>query len=197
MASLKAQLKAARRRSAHGSWFVPNGAIRAILNREAVSSQLSDCNIPIEVYDEVLELVLKECTNLFAILVRIEQEPRIVDFISQELRDYKLPLSLDAIEGLNLDAKFVKKQWEYIAPIFKRRNVLLKLKDDHVLPFLEDHKMSANEGGYANAYRITLDASHQELVNSGLDNKVRRFCYLPHYCTYLRTHRISLFSGRN
>jgi hypothetical protein len=164
MTSLKAELKAARKRTAHGSWFVPRGSLRGILNRQAVSNRLSESQIPLEVRDEVLERVLHDASSLFGVLVRIEQEHLIADCLSHDLRDEKLPVGPEAMEGLGVDPRFFDKQWEFLAPVFERRNVLLRLKDRHVLPFLEDRRMSDSEGAYANAFRVTLDARHQDLV---------------------------------
>ncbi|RFU33949.1 hypothetical protein B7463_g2365, partial [Scytalidium lignicola] len=173
MTSLKAQLKSRRRRTAHGCWFVPEGSLQEILTKDAILSRISECGIPLEVRSEVVDHVLSDARVLFAILVRIEQEHLIAECLSHDIRDDKLSvITPESMEGLKIDPRFFEKRWEFLAPIFRRRNVLLKLKDQHVLPFLEDRRLDDSQGGYANAFRVTLDARHQGLVQFGPDDKV-------------------------
>ena len=162
MLPLRAQLKAARKKNARGLWFVPNGSLRAILSKEAVLRQLEECSIAIEVRDEILEHILHDSISVFATLVHIGQESGIVQCVSNQLRDINLPVGPEAVEELGLDHRFGDKQWIYIAPIFKRRTVLLTLKDSHILPILEDVEMKG--GGFSKSFRVTVDAQNQELV---------------------------------
>ena len=166
MVSLKDSLKAARQRTAHGSWFLPKECLHSILTRDAVSLRLFECGVPPEVREEVLERVMHDARAVFGILVRIKQESLIADCLSRDLQDGKLPVGPDLLEGIDVDPKFFDRQWEFQAPIFTRSSVLLTLQDRHILPYLEDHKMDKSEGGYANAFRVTLDSQHQRLVNA-------------------------------
>lgn len=89
----------------------------------------------------------------------------MLELIENEILDDKLPLE-SPVEGIELNDKFFKKQWEFLAPIFTQRSVVLKLKDNHILPFLEDVKLDNAHGGYANAFRVSLDPCHQGLVEA-------------------------------
>lgn len=173
MASLKESLKAVRRRTAHNRWFVPEGELRRVLTRDSVSRRLSECNIPPESLEETLNFVLTKATKIFAILVRIEQEVLMLEFIENETLDDKLPLE-SPVEGLELNAKFFEKQWEFLAPVFTQRSVALNLKDNHILPFLEDIKLDYAHGGYANAFCVSLDPCHQGLVEAGPGDQVSK-----------------------
>lgn len=156
MTSLKARLKSERRRTAHGFWFVREESLQKILTKDAVLRRISECDIPLEVRAEVVDHVLTDARILFAILVRVEQEHLIAECLSYEIRDDKLPVIVpESMEGLDVDPKFFEKRWEFLAPIFRRRNVLLKLKDQYILPFLEDRRLDDSEGGFANAFRVT------------------------------------------
>jgi hypothetical protein len=174
MTSIKETLKAARRRTAHDNWFIPEARMRCILNRETVTQRLSECHIPLELLDETLELIMTKATKVFAILIRIEQESLVVDLIANDILNNKLPLGTESVEGLELDAKFFDIQWEFVAPIFTRRSVVLKLKYRHVLPYLEDRKIDNVHGGYANAFRVVLDPQHQDVVEPTKVEQVSR-----------------------
>jgi len=161
--TLKGYIESARKKTAHNDWFIPYKNLRTILDRESVARRLTECGVPAENRDETLELVLTKAIKVFGILVQVEQESLVVDFISNDILDEKLPLSAELVEEIKVDARFLELQWEYVAPIFTKRSVTVKLKDRHILPFLEDQKLDGAHGGYANAFRVSLDPQHQDL----------------------------------
>jgi hypothetical protein len=163
----------ARKRTAHNKWFVPAQKLRQILDRDAVSNHIDTCEIPLHNRDGCIELVLTSATAVFGILVCVRQEVLIMDFISNELLDNKLPLTRSDIEGIDVNEQFFIVQSEFISPVFSKRSIILNLKDECVLPFLEDARVG--DGGYGNAYRVSLDPLHQDLEKPPVDGSVSFF----------------------
>lgn len=162
MASLKKELKTLRQRTAHGSFFVPEGALRDLLNRDRVRQHLLECNIPAEILEEASDSAVTSAIHIFAILVRSKQTDHFVDCLENEIMDHHLPLD-DSFSVFEPNEKLLRYQWEFLAPIFTQRSTVLKLKDESILPFLEDCKLDDVHGGYADAFHVTLDARHQNL----------------------------------
>jgi hypothetical protein len=173
MTSLKEILKAVRKRTAHGYSFVPDGELTKVLTKERVLQQLLECNIPAESLEETLQVTLTKAIKVFAILIRSGQEALMLECIENDVIDDRLPLETP-VPGLHLNDKFFKVQWEFLAPIFTKRTVTLKLKDKHILPFLEDAKIDQAHGGYANAFRVSLDPGHQALVDLQVGGDVQK-----------------------
>ena len=76
--------------------------------------------------------------------------------------DSKLPYSSRAdLEKIlpKIDAvDFFERQWEFTAPVFRRRSGHRCLYERTIFPFLESQILG--EGSYGNVYKETLHASH-------------------------------------
>jgi hypothetical protein len=167
---LRDTIMLARKRTAHNQWFVPEKRLRQILNREAVSRQIEACEVPHHNRQECVELILANATSLFGILVCLRQEALIMEFISNGLFDKKLPLGEDEVEGINVHDEFFILQPAFTSPVFSRTSIILNLKDECILPFLEDSKMGG--GGYGNSFHVSLDPLHQKLETPAKDGSV-------------------------
>jgi hypothetical protein len=176
MSSFKESLKAARRKTAHGFYFVPEGHLSKLFTGGDIRQELSRCAVPPEMLEDTLQLVTTKARKLFATLVRSDQQSLIMYCIENEIFDDRLPLD-NPIPDLNLNEKFYNIQWEFLAPVFSKRSVVLKLKDDHIMPFLEDSKIDNAHGGFADAFRVALDPNHQalEAIAANSQDGVRSF----------------------
>jgi len=179
MERLKDELKAVRQKTAHGKWFLPRARLKQVLTKERVLRHLLEFGVASELVEESLHRIIHSALKILAILIVVEQDALITDFLAHDLTDGSLPLFATTIPVANVSHKFFDRQWEYIAPIFKRRNVVLRLQEDHILPFLEDVRMDDADGGYANAFIVSLDPDHQEIELANGDKVCTRPAMLP------------------
>ncbi|KAL8717253.1 MAG: hypothetical protein Q9225_005485 [Loekoesia sp. 1 TL-2023] len=116
---------------------------------------------------ENIESIRQGGRKTFAILVSIYKADRIVNFIENEQLqkaglDSKLPYSsradLERILPKIGAADFFEKQWEFTAPVFRRRAGHRCLYERTVFPFLESD--IHGEGSFGNVYKDKLHGSH-------------------------------------
>lgn len=183
MASLKEEIQSLRCESSdRRSSFVPEGALDNIITIEKIKSALRSAKAQLDREQETLELILKGGKKTFAILVSIYRTERIVDFIeTDQLQaskiDSKLPYSSRADLGRILPkadaAEFFEKQWEFTAPIFRRRAGHRCLHERAIFPFLESSVQG--EGSFGNIYKVELHNSHSLAAFQAQKHPVRSF----------------------
>ena len=149
------------------SSFVPEETLNSIITIETITAALRDSRAPLHREAENIELIRQGGKKTFAILVSIYKADRIVNFIENEQLqkvgiDSKLPYSSRAdLEKIlpKIDAvDFFERQWEFTAPVFRRRSGHRCLYERTIFPFLESQILG--EGSFGNVYKETLHASH-------------------------------------
>ncbi|KAL9581396.1 MAG: hypothetical protein Q9212_003927 [Teloschistes hypoglaucus] len=168
MATLQEELQDLRRESSdHRSSFVPEGALDTIITVDEIKSALRDAKIRPDRLKETLDLIARGGKKPFAILVLIYRLEYIVDFIEfDQLQEYsidaKLPYgSRTVLERILLKgyaAEFYERQWEFTAPISKRRAGHRCLHERTVFPFVESSIQG--EGNFGDIYKIGVHPSH-------------------------------------
>ena len=146
---------------------MPEGALDTIITVNKIKSALRDAKIRPDRVIETLDLIARGGKKTFAILVSIYRIERIVDFIEidqlQECNiDAKLPYGsrtdLERILPEADAAEFYEKQWEFTAPIFKRRAGHRCLHERTVFPFLESSVQG--EGNFGYVWKIEVHPCH-------------------------------------
>ncbi|KIX03656.1 uncharacterized protein Z518_07209 [Rhinocladiella mackenziei CBS 650.93] len=114
------------------------------------------------------DAILKNCTAVLAILVRIEYGRYIEEFVRhRELFDNHLPfLTMPAnFPRSNNEGVFFKKfdeeQWRFCAHIFSRARIDDQISASYILPITSKEKIA--EGGTANVFRIQIHPDYDEL----------------------------------
>ena len=129
-----------------------------------------------------MELIKDGGKKTFAILVTIYKADRIVFFIENEQLqtielDAKLPFSskaeLERILSRADAADFLDRQWEFIAPVFRRHAGQRCLHERTIFPFLKSSEHG--RGSFGNIYISELHHSHG--VGLGIPQRHVRYRY--------------------
>ncbi|KAL8689015.1 MAG: hypothetical protein Q9218_005213 [Villophora microphyllina] len=149
------------------SSFVPEGSLDEIITTTTIKAALRGSQAQLHRESENIESIKQGGRKTFAILVCIHKADRIVNFIENEQLqkagiDSKLPYNSTAELGKilpQIDAvDFFEKQWEFTAPVFRRRAGHRCLYERTIFPFLESN--IHGEGSFGNVYREKLHDSH-------------------------------------
>ena len=184
MESLRDRIVALRRETSDRRLsFVPEGTLENIMSTESIRAELRRSGARIYEEPETIEIIRQGGIKTFAILVYIYKADRVANFIENEQLqkdgiDSKLPYSsradLKRMLPLGNDAaEFFEKQWEFTAPVFRRRAGHRCLYEETIFPFLESERLG--EGGFGIVYKEKLHESH--IMADSLENKalVRAF----------------------
>ena len=159
--------------------FVPIGALSSVLNTEVLRDCLKSSKAPLHRVDEIITLVRQGGCRTFAILIMIRMLHHLMRFVeSDELQrvhlDSRLPYTLSNLESILLckdDAdEFFEQQWEFTAPVFRRRAGHRSLHDQTVFPFLESKYQGS--GARGTVYKVELHPQHGKGLDATSD-KVR------------------------
>jgi hypothetical protein len=171
--SLRSKILRLSVKSLDGRNFFPEKDVAALPEddlRLAVRSSIE------EVYrrDEAVQLVLRGGRKVFALLIILNEESMLVNFLETDTAlskslDSRLPLTESALLSLFANSahgdviakEFFDRQWEFIAPLF-RLDISHRFFDDMtVMPFVWGSKTSAGEGAFGYVDKVTLHARHQ------------------------------------
>ena len=166
MTTLQQRIAALRISGIYGD-FIPQGELYALLSQEVILEELRKNKFPPEDLLEVAALLVKAGRKIFAILVEIDEVDYIADFLSNGLLDGKLEFRDEDLEKFNnpgLIVKFLKFQWDYLAPLWGDGSSSHKsLSTKSILPFTEEKFLS--EGSSGKAFVVTLKSTHQGFFN--------------------------------
>lgn len=183
--SLADELYSAQCRNAAGKEFIPAGALRRVINTNAVRRALQELHADARLRGllrDDAETICHSYCKIFAILVLVDMVWRIPDFISSNLDDSRLPMpDIDTTDARPLSTalleesswkKFISKwrrrdvdhfktyQWRVLAPVFTARDLEYRLCPSHILPFEESHEQS--KGGFATVYKVKIHPDHHD-----------------------------------
>lgn len=117
--TLQQRINALRILGIHGD-FIPQSSLYALMSRTVIADELRRDNYPPEDLSEAADLLVTGGRKVFAILVEIDAVKSTAEFLSAGLLDGKLHLRKEDLDHFNdpgLTVKFLKFQWDYIAPI--------------------------------------------------------------------------------
>ncbi|KAG8534313.1 uncharacterized protein KY384_001157 [Bacidia gigantensis] len=168
MAELKTQIQAKRYPSSDRRFsFVPEGVLESLFTVDKIRSALRHSKTQRDREYECIKSIQQGGKKTFAILVLIQRAHQIINFIENEQLqgselDAKLPYSSKAaLESIlpKPDAEdFYEKQWEFTAPIFRRKTGHRCLDERTIFPFIET--TSREGGGFGAIYQEKLHHSH-------------------------------------
>ncbi|KAI1119941.1 kinase-like protein [Nemania abortiva] len=167
MEQLKTSLKALRRRNASRHWFIPSLSFDLVVTEEAVRQTLVEFEVPVYLQEETVAKVFQHGRRIFATLLLLGYQDYLSYFIeSDQIEDAKLPFKTEIlVQEVRLPAgkaaDFEDRQWEVIAPTFRRGTLNRRLGEGTVLPFLKDERIG--EGAFGTVYEVMIDADHQSL----------------------------------
>ncbi|KAI4096939.1 MAG: hypothetical protein LQ344_000742 [Seirophora lacunosa] len=148
------------------SSFVPAASLDKILTTKGIRSALRTHKVQLHRENEAVNLIRQGGLKTFAILIMIYRPQLIVAFVENDQLqttniDSRLPYSkgdLDQILPFADSVDFFEKQWEFTAPVFRRRAGHRCLHDRTVFPFLESS--GHGHGVPGDIYKVKLHRSH-------------------------------------
>ena len=153
------------------SSFVPAGSLNEILKYEEIRLALTTCKAQLHRELESIKLIRLGGQRTFAILIKITRPELIVSFVENDQLqtaaiDSRLPYSkadLDRILPKTDATDFFENQWEFTAPVFRRRAGHRRLHERTILPFLESKRIGQGISG--EIHRVKLHFSHSAAFN--------------------------------
>jgi hypothetical protein len=145
--------------------FLPEGYIDQLITRTSVLKELriEDENLGVE-YRELVPYILHEAKKLFAILVVCDTEvkklrKKMMSFKQKGISDNSLPLTLSGGKNQKNNYLFENNQWRFLAPVFSDEKLLLDLKRDSILPFI-DVDETVKSGAFGEVRKVDIHPAH-------------------------------------
>ena len=190
-------------------FFVPDDDLQRLVNPDSVEAELERNNVKFEsgeVRKNIAVRISATSRRLFAILVCLQLESLICQFLAEEIDDSHLPFvrsdetgqtfkfcsrlhpeqPIKCMENWELDRihSFGRTQWFMLAPIFEYSEEIkhYELQDNCVLPFVRDRDRcnNATEGGYGSVSKVYIHPAHQRGPNGSVVIEVDSFPKLRH-----------------
>lgn len=110
-------------------------------------------------------LIRRTALRTFAILLLDGNEAHVLDFLFRREGDSKVPYSDE--QGLYflpnmVSRRFLERQWEFDPVILEKGNIHLEIRENSVLPFLEDVKIA--KGGFGTLYKVVIYPPCNKLI---------------------------------
>ena len=156
--------------------FIPEGSLQQLLRSEDITNSLRDPKLGIPWYkiETTKSTVLQTASKVFAILIDLGLESKLIDFIEHDLLDSSLPASKDRLREVLHEASelfsFEQLQWDYFPYRISRGQYAKKIPKPMVFPYTEQTQIGS--GGFSTVYRVVVHPDHQDLI-AKVQDKVR------------------------
>ena len=109
-------------------------------------------------------IVYDEALKIFAILVDLNWQQKLLFFIENNVLDSSLPLEEPRLRSLIPKAwtNFKGLQWEYLAYRFRKGQYRIKLQQELILPYIE--QVLIGKGGFSTVSKVRIHSAHQNLL---------------------------------
>ncbi|KAF2650288.1 kinase-like protein [Lophiostoma macrostomum CBS 122681] len=165
MNQLKSEIKSLRRRNTSRHWYFPESLVLKLLTEESIGHALIES--PSFQREEIVRNVFQRGRKIFCILLLVDQVAQVTKFIEGDhLEDERLPFHEQVlVQDMRLEKDtaqdFYEKQWELIAPTFRRGTLNRRFGESIILAFREDRNIG--QGSFGKVYETAIDSDHQEL----------------------------------
>ncbi|KAK6502434.1 hypothetical protein TWF506_003014 [Arthrobotrys conoides] len=165
-----------RRSNVNGQAFVLTGPLLDEIDLETITSILHQCNFQSYAIREAAQTILQGGKLALSILIDISRPYLIGCFIKSDnlldtTIDSRIPYSESHLQRLIPDEndyhEFYKKQWEFVAPVFKPSLQFRELPVKTILPFLSYEVLG--EGSFGKVYKARLPVRHQSIIRDSAD----------------------------
>lgn len=175
MINLKSQIQDLRCENFEGRYFVPYQTLCQLLTEHVIFEVLRSAAVPQHEIDEILNVIVQYGRRVFATLALLGYESLFSKFIQadqfqEQFPDHRLPYSeasLITIIPKTVAVDFEEKQWQFIAPIFSKKNIHRFLALNTILPFIKNKELG--EGGFGTVFEIEVHPEHQNLPTKNSD----------------------------
>ncbi|KAG9506469.1 hypothetical protein J7337_003452, partial [Fusarium musae] len=180
MDQLKTNIKGLRRKNASQRWYIPERSLLAVMTEDAINNTLERSTIPSHQHAETLQRVVESGRRIYSILALLDFYQYLANFIEgDQLDDAKLPFRIDTLQTLEIpeeDAKdFEDKQWELLAPVFRRGTLNRRLDESLILPFTQEKRIGKADAAPKVARKEfhIKGHHHKELENLSILNHLK------------------------
>ena len=146
--------------------FMPRDRLQKLLTIDEIASTLTDpvLHIPQHKLQDTRDILVREGISIFAILLELNLEKKLVSFIEHDLLDSALPLPISDLETVIPEAasNFETLQWDYLAYRFRRGQYHRRVKPKEILPYVEEKKIGG--GGFSSVYKVLVHSAYQNLI---------------------------------
>jgi hypothetical protein len=151
---LNAALQANRNYAGHE--FIPDPALRELVTDESVLGALTSHGMAAG--RDLAERIVSTARKLFAMLVLVEQEHYVLEYLDCPLCDDDLPIGREKVPKFRFDEEghFFRIQSKF-PPVFERQTHL-EISRDMVLPFL--HTSYVDNGSFGLVYKAIVAEGH-------------------------------------
>ena len=133
-------------------------------------------DIPRHKQESTAHIIREDALKVFSILVDLNWPQKLSSFIESDVLDSSLPLDEQSLKSLvpQAWASFKALQWDYLAYRFRKGQYQIKLRQELVLPFIDQEPLGS--GGYSTVYKVTIHPAHQSLIPEAM----RQVCHANH-----------------
>ena len=150
--------------------FYPHADLEQLLNEDAIReciAAIPSLNGNQRDIFRFSSLIRRTALRTFAILLLDGNEASIVDFLFRREGDGRVPYTDE--QGLYflpniVSRRFLERQWEFDPVILERGKIHLEIREDTVLPFLEDVKIA--KGGFGTLYKVVIYPPCNKLIDT-------------------------------
>lgn len=148
--------------------FYSHGDLEELLNEDAIRECIAgipSLNGNQRDISRFSSLIRRTALRTFAILLLDGNEAHILDFLFRREGDSRVPYSDE--QGLYflpkiVSRRFLERQWEFDPVILEKGNIHLEIRENAVLPFLEDVKIV--KGGFGTLYKVVIYSPCNKLI---------------------------------
>jgi len=184
-----------------GNYFLPIDSQKRLITHANVRNELLSLDYIKDTLEQDIDTIVKEAPKLFAVLAILGMQKYIKKFLDEKINDGDLPFlevktkpsstgirlnlgnrhgePITAMKNMsNMDTTVVyNMQWRVLAPVFDTPGKHYDLKDDCILPFVEDNEYDGagwKSGGFSDVWMIRIHYAHQSIYKPNSDASCQR-----------------------
>jgi hypothetical protein len=189
-------------------FFLPIDSQKRLITHANVRNELVMLDCMKDMLEQDIDTIVKDASKLFAILAILGKQNYIKKFLDEKINDGDLPLvevkTKPLSTGIRLDlgnrhgepitamkdmsdigtTDVYSKQWCVLPPVFDTPWKHYDLKDDCILPFVEDNEYNGDgrkSGGFSDVWTIRIHYAHQSIYKPSSEASCQRSTRKPLY----------------
>ena len=174
---LRYQIQKHRRASASRRRYIDAASLPSLFAKVDMTKVCKECGVPEHNCHEYGKKILQSGYIIFAILLSIAQEGKMIQFIEHRVHNDRLPLSKETLEEITPDIanEFSEAQWTFKPFVLDRGHQ--EIDRNFIIPYDESTHLSDLDGSYGDIYKVTLLTSMQKFTHTEVCLSMRTSMY--------------------